>query len=98
MVWESSVSMLLNGSSPTMLPYLPGKTETILLFCYNDIQCYSIDARSGLSAGMYVTNVPEACWYVLNDCEANVVIVENQKQLDKTLQVSIGMHKYTLLN
>ena len=47
---------------------------------------------------MYVTNVPEACWYVLNDCEANVVIVENQKQLDKILQVSIGMHKYTLLN
>ena len=38
---------------------------------------------------MYMTNGPEACWYVLNDCKANIVIVEDQKQLDKILQVSI---------
>ena len=42
---------------------------------------------SGLSAGIYATNGPEACWYVLNDCEANVVVVENEKQLNKILQV-----------
>ena len=30
---------------------------------------------------------PNACHYVLEDCESNVVIVENQKQLDKILQV-----------
>ena len=31
---------------------------------------------SGLSAGIYATNGPEACWYV-----------ENEKQLNKILQV-----------
>ena len=42
---------------------------------------------SGLSAGVYATNAPEACHYVLNDCKANVCVVENQKQLDKILEV-----------
>ena len=49
----------------------------------------SVCACSGLSADIYVTNGSEACWYVLNHCQANIVIVEDQKQLDKILQVSI---------
>ena len=41
---------------------------------------------SGLSAGMHMTNGPETCWYILlNDCEANIFIMEYQKQLDKIL-------------
>lgn len=42
---------------------------------------------SGLGTGIYTTNSPEACQYVAANCEANVLIVENQKQLDKILQV-----------
>ncbi|CAN9512653.1 unnamed protein product [Ophioblennius macclurei] len=41
----------------------------------------------GLGAGVYTTNSPEACQYVISSCEANIVVVENQKQLDKILQV-----------
>ncbi|XP_053276057.1 long-chain-fatty-acid--CoA ligase ACSBG2 isoform X1 [Pleuronectes platessa] len=41
----------------------------------------------GLAAGIYTTNSPEACHYVAANCEANVLVVENQKQLDKILQV-----------
>uniref|UniRef100_A0A672IWJ3 long-chain-fatty-acid--CoA ligase n=1 Tax=Salarias fasciatus TaxID=181472 RepID=A0A672IWJ3_SALFA len=41
----------------------------------------------GLATGIYTTNSPEACQYVAANCEANVVVVENQKQLDKILQV-----------
>ncbi|XP_024860843.1 long-chain-fatty-acid--CoA ligase ACSBG2-like isoform X2 [Kryptolebias marmoratus] len=41
----------------------------------------------GLAAGIYTTNSPEACQYVAANCEANVLIVENQKQLDKILKV-----------
>ena len=42
---------------------------------------------SGLSAGIYATNSPDACFYVLDDCKANIVVVEDQNQLDKILQV-----------
>ncbi|KAM7019001.1 long-chain-fatty-acid--CoA ligase ACSBG2-like isoform 2-T2 [Tautogolabrus adspersus] len=41
----------------------------------------------GLAAGIYTTNSPEACQYVAANCEANILVVENQKQLDKILQV-----------
>lgn len=41
----------------------------------------------GLAAGIYTTNSPEACHYVASNCDANILVVENQKQLDKILQV-----------
>ncbi|KAM4745897.1 long-chain-fatty-acid--CoA ligase ACSBG2-like [Anableps anableps] len=41
----------------------------------------------GLAAGIYTTNSPEACQYVAANCEANVLVVENQKQLEKILKV-----------
>lgn len=40
--------------------------------------------------GIYATNSPEACHYVASDSRANIIVVENQKQLDKILQV-IGL-------
>ena len=42
---------------------------------------------SGLSTGIYTTNSPEACYYILDDSKANIAVVENQKQLDKILEV-----------
>uniref|UniRef100_A0A671RPK8 long-chain-fatty-acid--CoA ligase n=1 Tax=Sinocyclocheilus anshuiensis TaxID=1608454 RepID=A0A671RPK8_9TELE len=41
----------------------------------------------GLATGIYTTNSPEACQYVADNCEANVLVVENNKQLIKILQV-----------
>uniref|UniRef100_A0A8C1WIX8 long-chain-fatty-acid--CoA ligase n=1 Tax=Cyprinus carpio TaxID=7962 RepID=A0A8C1WIX8_CYPCA len=41
----------------------------------------------GLATGIYTTNSPEACQYVAGNCEANVLVVENNKQLVKILQV-----------
>uniref|UniRef100_UPI0037E9998B long-chain-fatty-acid--CoA ligase ACSBG2-like isoform X1 n=1 Tax=Semicossyphus pulcher TaxID=241346 RepID=UPI0037E9998B len=49
-----------------------------------DIGCI---LAGGLATGIYTTNSPEACQYVANSCEANILVVENQKQLDKILQV-----------
>uniref|UniRef100_A0A9J8CJQ8 long-chain-fatty-acid--CoA ligase n=1 Tax=Cyprinus carpio carpio TaxID=630221 RepID=A0A9J8CJQ8_CYPCA len=40
----------------------------------------------GLATGIYTTNSPEACQYVAGNCEANVLVVENNKQLVKILQ------------
>ncbi|KAM4040020.1 long-chain-fatty-acid--CoA ligase ACSBG1 isoform 2-T2 [Anomaloglossus baeobatrachus] len=41
----------------------------------------------GITTGIYTTNSPEACHYVANDCRANVIVVENHKQLEKILQI-----------
>lgn len=43
--------------------------------------------NSGIVTGIYTTNSPEACHYIAHDCRANIVVVENQKQLDKIIQV-----------
>ncbi|XP_038155657.1 long-chain-fatty-acid--CoA ligase ACSBG2-like [Cyprinodon tularosa] len=50
----------------------------------SDIGCIF---SGGLAAGIYTTNSAEACHYVAANCEANVLIVENQKQLEKILKV-----------
>ncbi|MCJ8735926.1 hypothetical protein PDJAM_G00253010 [Pangasius djambal] len=41
----------------------------------------------GIMTGIYATNSPEACHYVASDSRANIIVVENQKQLDKIWQV-----------
>ncbi|XP_051888967.1 long-chain-fatty-acid--CoA ligase ACSBG2-like [Pristis pectinata] len=41
----------------------------------------------GLSVGIYTTSSPEACMYVIQNSKANVVLVENDKQLQKILEV-----------
>ncbi|XP_016354671.1 long-chain-fatty-acid--CoA ligase ACSBG1 isoform X1 [Sinocyclocheilus anshuiensis] len=43
--------------------------------------------NKGIMAGIYTTNSPDACLYVANDSRANIIVVENQKQLDKILEV-----------
>ncbi|KAM3868234.1 long-chain-fatty-acid--CoA ligase ACSBG2-like [Diretmus argenteus] len=50
----------------------------------SDVGCI---LAGGLAAGIYATNSPEACQYVAANCEANVLVVENHKQLVKILQV-----------
>lgn len=42
---------------------------------------------SGFAVGIYTTNSPEACQYVAENCRANIIVVENHKQLQKILQV-----------
>ena len=40
--------------------------------------------------GIYTTNSPEACHFVAENCEANVIVVENKHQLHKILKVGIN--------
>ncbi len=42
---------------------------------------------SGLAFGIYATSNADACQYIAQNCQANILVVENQKQLDKILQV-----------
>ncbi|XP_030621169.1 long-chain-fatty-acid--CoA ligase ACSBG1 [Chanos chanos] len=41
----------------------------------------------GIMTGIYATNSSEACLHVARDSRANIIVVENQKQLDKILQI-----------
>lgn len=47
---------------------------------------------SGFAVGIYTTNSPEACQYVAENCKANIIVVENHKQLQKILQVRSQGH------
>uniref|UniRef100_A0A8C6M974 Long-chain-fatty-acid--CoA ligase ACSBG2 n=1 Tax=Nothobranchius furzeri TaxID=105023 RepID=A0A8C6M974_NOTFU len=44
----------------------------------------------GFAVGIYTTNSPEACQYVAENSKANIIVVENHKQLQKILQVRRG--------
>uniref|UniRef100_A0A3Q2HI29 Long-chain-fatty-acid--CoA ligase ACSBG1 n=1 Tax=Equus caballus TaxID=9796 RepID=A0A3Q2HI29_HORSE len=41
----------------------------------------------GIVTGIYTTSSPEACQYIAQDCHANVIIVDTQKQLEKILKM-----------
>nr|XP_033792785.1 long-chain-fatty-acid--CoA ligase ACSBG2-like [Geotrypetes seraphini] len=41
----------------------------------------------GLSAGIYMTSSPEACQHIAENCEANIIVVEDHQQLTKILKV-----------
>lgn len=51
---------------------------------FSDLGCVF---AGGLAAGIYPTNSAEACKYVLANCKANIVVVEDEKQLAKILLV-----------
>ena len=44
-------------------------------------------AAGGFAAGIYTTNEPPACKYILEHSSARVVVVDGQKQLDKILAI-----------
>ncbi|XP_068175883.1 LOW QUALITY PROTEIN: long-chain-fatty-acid--CoA ligase ACSBG2-like [Antennarius striatus] len=41
----------------------------------------------GFGVGIYTTNSAEACQYVAENSKANIIVVENNKQLEKILQI-----------
>jgi len=51
---------------------------------FSDLGCVF---AGGLATGIYPTNSPEACKYVLANCKANIVVVEDEKQLAKILAI-----------
>ena len=43
----------------------------------------------GVPTGIYETSDVDYCQFVANNCKANIIVVENQEQLDKILEVNI---------
>lgn len=46
-----------------------------------------IVSSSGFAAGIYTTNTAEACHYCAENSRANIIVVEDDKQLQKILQI-----------
>ena len=53
---------------------------------------YVMCMHRGLPAGIFATYNPEACHFVANNCQANIIVVEDQKQLDKILEVNVATY------
>ncbi len=67
----------------------PGDAVTILSFNRPEWTIVDVAAMAAgaVPAGIYTTNSPTECRYIVGHSEAPVVVVENQDQLDKILQV-----------
>lgn len=39
----------------------------------------------GVAVGIYTTNSPEACYYCAENSRANIIVVQDEKQLEKIL-------------
>ena len=43
----------------------------------------------GMAAGIYPTSSPDACRFIMEDCHANILVVEDDKQLAKFLDFKV---------
>lgn len=68
------------GGNPCWVKYRISLV-TIILFIW------FIEYCSGIIAGVYTTNSVESCLHVLESSTANIVIVDDQKQMDKIYQI-----------
>lgn len=63
----------------------------VCILGFNSLEWFVADVGAifagGLATGIYTTNSPEACQYVAANCAANIIVVENDKQLQKILEV-----------
>ena len=58
-------------------------TENRPEWVYSD---FGIMSAGGVTAGIYTTNAPEQCGYVVQNSDARFYIAENEEQFDKTLK------------
>ncbi|XP_070163763.1 long-chain-fatty-acid--CoA ligase ACSBG2 isoform X2 [Polyergus mexicanus] len=64
---------------------------SVCLLGFNSPEWFIADLAAiyagGHAAGIYTTNSPEACQYCAEHSKANIIVVEDKKQLEKILQI-----------
>jgi len=85
---KAQVTDLANGLAS--LGIQKGEKVNILshnsyLWAYAD---YAIIANGGVSVAIYPTLLPSQVSYIINDCGARFIIVENKEQYDKLMEIS----------
>ncbi|KAG8148056.1 putative Long-chain-fatty-acid--CoA ligase ACSBG2-lik protein, partial [Naja naja] len=67
-----------------------GRFNSVCILGFNSLEWFLADVGAifagGFAVGIYTTNSPEACHYVAENCGANIIVVENDKQLQKILE------------
>jgi long-chain acyl-CoA synthetase len=81
-VRKVAAALLAQGLRPQENVAVLGDNRPEWLYCHLGIQ-----AAGGATCGIYPTSAPEQIRYLLNHCEARVLFVENEEQLDKALSV-----------
>ncbi|XP_050448457.1 very long-chain-fatty-acid--CoA ligase bubblegum [Cataglyphis hispanica] len=65
--------------------------HSVCLLGFNSPEWFIADLAAiyagGLATGIYTTNSPEACQYCAEHSKANIIVVEDRKQLEKILQI-----------
>jgi len=65
--------------------------HSVCILGFNSPEWFISDLASifagGFAAGIYTTNTPEACGYCAIDSQANIFVVEDEKQLAKVLEI-----------
>jgi long-subunit acyl-CoA synthetase (AMP-forming) len=59
----------------------------IFIFLVAKLPLSQSSCSSGFAVGLYTTNSPEACLYVAADSRTQIIVVEDEKQLKKILQI-----------
>ncbi|KAK8802016.1 hypothetical protein WA158_006411 [Blastocystis sp. Blastoise] len=75
-------SLVANGLQPF---------DVVSAIGFNSLEYLTVLSSSSLAgcctSGIYTTNSPEACFYVLNHCSAKIIVVEGEKQLSKIIEI-----------
>lgn len=68
-----------------------GRRRSVAVCGFNSPEWFISDLAAihagGIAVGLYPTNSAETCKFVLKDCEANIAVVEDDKQLRKMLEI-----------
>ncbi|CAB0035929.1 unnamed protein product [Trichogramma brassicae] len=71
--------------------------HSVCILGFNTPQWFISDIAAiyagGFAAGIYTTNSPEACQYCAESSRANIIVVEDDKQLQKILQIRSQLPK-----
>lgn len=89
--WSQYLKTVEQLAAALSFEYNFKKGETVALIGENRPQwLYSqlaVQSLGGISAGIYQDSLPQQLIYYLNDCQARIVIVEGQEQVDKLIEI-----------
>ena len=81
-VHRVAAALLAFGLSPRQNVAVLGDNRPEWLYCHLGIQ-----TAGGATVGIYPTSAPEQIRYLLEHCEARLIFVDNEEQLDKVLGI-----------
>ncbi|XP_029806058.1 long-chain-fatty-acid--CoA ligase ACSBG1 isoform X2 [Suricata suricatta] len=94
-VWEdisySQYYLLARRAAKGFLKLGLERTHSVAILGFNSPEWFYSAVGTvfagGIVTGIYTTSSPEACQYIAQDCQANIIVVDTQKQLETILKI-----------